>query len=130
MNEWIDVIYFDKNSGTKSSEKSITLYQTTAKTINMAFNSSITKDIEEEYLNLAYSKKKNAIVIFLSNENNSNSYKITKSRRGFTISIQKFLNSFNIDKNEVIGKYLPIEDIINDKFCWIIYLKKEVPCLV
>lgn len=126
MNEWNDIVIFEKNNASRCNEKTITLYQTTAKTINMAFNSLMTKGIEEDYITLAYSKQKNAIVIFLSKENPNHAYKLSKRSRGCTISIQKFLNFFNLDKKDVLGKYFPEEDIIDDKFCWLIYLKKEL----
>jgi|HubBroStandDraft_2_1064218.scaffolds.fasta_scaffold74134_1 hypothetical protein len=126
MQEWNDLVFFDKKNATRSSEKTITLYLTTAKTVNMAFNSSMAKSIEEEYMNIAYSKQRNAIVIFFSNEEGPNSYKLMKRSRGCTIPIQKFLNSFNLDKQKIIGKYKPLEDIINDKFAWIINLRQEL----
>jgi hypothetical protein len=127
MSEWNDIILFNKTNKVRSSEKSITLYLTTAKTVNMSFNSCIARNITEDYINLAFSRSRNAIIIFLSPNKDNNSYKLSKKPgKGCTISIQQFLNSFNLDKNLVLGSFTPIEDLIDDKLCWILYLDQPI----
>lgn len=127
MTQWNDIVLFNKSNSVKTSEKIITLYQTTAKTVNMSFNSCIARSITEDYVNLAYSPTNKAIIIFLSSTKDDNSYKLTKKNgRGCTISIQQFLNSFNIDKIEILGKFYPQEDLIDDKLCWVIYLTSPI----
>lgn len=126
MKEWNDIVLFKKTNEVRSSAKIITLYFTTSNTVNMSFNSCIARNITEDYVNLAYSPSKKAIVIFLSSNKDDDSYKLSKANgRGCAISIQKFLNSFNIDKNMVIGSYSPVEDLIDDKLCWVIYLEQK-----
>ena len=125
MEEWGDLVIFEKNHILKGSEKSITIYKTTSNTVNMAFSAALTRAIEEEYMILAYSKTKQAIVIFLNNEKEKNSYKLNKKPGRCTFPIQRFLNSFNLPKEIVVGKFSPKEDIVNDKIAWIIDLNER-----
>lgn len=125
MEEWDDLVIFDKKNIKKSSEKFITIYKTTADTVNMAFSSAMARSIEEDYINLAYSKSKQSIVIFLHTLPDANSFKLNKRPRGIVLSIQRFLNNFGLKKEEVIGRYIPKEDIIGDILVWIISLDQK-----
>lgn len=126
--DWDDVkISSIKN--VRGSDAYVTFYLTTAKTTNLNLSSALMrKEFDNSYVIYGWSAKNNAIILFFSNdEEHPGASKLSKRTTSATSSIQSFLNVCGIEKNNVVGRYLPSYEKIGDKFGWVIYLNKKLP---
>jgi hypothetical protein len=127
---WDDVKISNGNA-IKGSDIYVTIFITTAKTANLFLSSALMRQQSATYVVLGWSVINNALLLFLSNDaDHPGAIKLSK-KGGATASIQSFLNSCNIDKNSIIGKYIPKRELISEnKSAWVIYLSEKVPELV
>lgn len=126
MKNWDD-LKIERGKVSRNSEPRITLYMTKNKNINMYLTSGFLRHIEEEYVILGWSEKNNVIVLFFTEEWEKRTRKISKQKTSISISIQSFVNICNLDKNQLIGSYVPeYEKIFEDKCGWVIYLDKKI----
>lgn len=124
---WGDLELFE-SSGVKIGTPTITILST--KTINLSsgfFHSAKEELSNNNYVELRYSKSKNAIVFcFTAEANNKSSMKLTRSTNSSngSIAARSFLNYYNISSH---GKYTAKkEDIPNIGIAWVIYLTENL----
>lgn len=111
----------------RGSSKHVTFYLTKQNTINLYMTSGFLRQVSEDYLIIGWSPLNNAIVLFFIEEKETGVKKISRKNTSASISIQCFLNFCNINKNELIGSYIPkYEKIFEDKCGWVIYLDKKI----
>lgn len=124
--KWNDIIV-STASRMKGSEKYVNFYYTKGKTLNMYLSSSFVRDIQEDYLLLAWSAKNRAIILFFTDHiAHPGLIKLNKKGAGVSVPVQSFLNAYNIDKKDAQGKFLlEQEQIADNRSGWIIYLDKH-----
>lgn len=124
---WADIIIPKKTKIIRFGDKIITFYMTQANTVNMYFSSSFIRDIADHCITLGYSANRNAVILFLSKESDEMTLNLSKRAKtnSATASVQFLVNSCNIDTKDLLGRYMPEMEIIDEKICYVIYLNKN-----
>jgi len=125
-NDWDDLETFE-NVGARLGKPFFTISPMGTITLSSSFVHHARKQLQNQtHVRMAYSKKKNAIVLeFTDDPDESGAIKMGK-RANISFAARSFFNYHGMSFKELSGQYSPsLEKIPKKGNCWVIYLQKK-----